>query len=46
MRPTLKEIADGMDLSRERIRQIEEDALEKIRSSPVSRDLLRHFKTA
>jgi RNA polymerase sigma factor (sigma-70 family) len=40
MRPTLESVANAMDLSRERVRQIERRALHKIASRRGSRDLL------
>jgi RNA polymerase sigma factor (sigma-70 family) len=39
LRPTLKSVGEAMDLSRERVRQIEQQALTKLESSPQSQDL-------
>jgi RNA polymerase primary sigma factor len=42
-RPTLESVGDAMNLSRERVRQIERQALTKLESSPQSRDLVGYL---
>ena len=44
LRPTLDSIGSEMELSRERVRQIEREALSKLASSPRSRDLLAYVQ--
>jgi RNA polymerase primary sigma factor len=43
-RPTLESVGDAMSLSRERVRQIERQALTKLESSRQSQDLLGYLK--
>jgi len=39
----LREISDLLNISRERVRQIKEVALDKLRDLKLSRDMLAHF---